>query len=738
MTDAKSINERRIMRLTIIQTLSILLCMAPSAIGLSGCAEKELAEPEISEGTGCLSVEIALPKTKADAAAEYNALNYSTVRIYSIVRDTENRITAENLVRKYRPASKMPANLYLAAGEYKITVEAGTGDEATFTNKTYYGEETFILEAKRNKSVKVTCKITNVVVKVVFDGTVKTAFDKGYNVLVSAADEFSKEDAEAGNVPALEFSEDGTGYFILPEGVSNLSWGFCGSSSDEAVNAKGEKTGVIEDPQPGMQYTLTYKYSPDADGYLLTMSVQVVDYDELCEDQFVFSPQPVITAEGFSFGETVPFYDGQLKVNIGTVNPLSEITVTVGEQVFTAMAGGVASGTNADMGMELTVTDGLNASLSLLPEFLSNVPGGTNPFVFKVKDSMNAEASAQVNVVSSGATGIVPVDFWYGQAKLTADVLDPAVSDVRIRYREASADEWSEGVMTKSEGNAYVFDATGFTAGRTYDLQLMADGAECGKQIAVQTEAGVQMPNAGFEEWGTFDGIVSPYSSVETAFWGTGNKGADMAKVILTESSTDIRPGSSGKLSARLESKDAKVLGIGKFAAGNLFVGEFGETDMGSMSGTVKMGRAFEFNAKPQSLNGWFKYTQAGSDKGRIFVCLVNMTNGSTYHTVDTNEDNINGDRINVTALDPMAEFIYADIDNPETLEGHIIGYGDLVLETTVPDWTEFEIPIIYREKYAGEKPNVLIVTASASWRGDYFDGAVGSTMYLDDIEFVY
>ena len=362
------------MRLATIKYLAFLLCLALSASGLSGCAEKELTEPEIIGDAGCLSVEIALPKTKADAAEEYNALDYSTVRIYSIVRDTENRITEKNLVRKYRPASQMPANLYLAAGEYRITVEAGKNDEATFTNKTYYGEETFILEAKRNKSVKVTCKITNVVVKVVFDGTVKTAFDKGYNVLVSAADEFSKEDAEAGNVPALEFSEDGTGYFILPEGVSNLSWGFCGSSSDEAVNAKGEKTGVIEDPQPGMQYTLTYKYSPDADGYLLTMSVQVVDYDELCEDQFVFSPQPVITAEGFSFGETVPFYDGQLKVNIGTVNPLSEITVTVGEQVFTAMAGGVASGTNADMGMELNVwsmaaTSSLVRTTSAAPAF---------------------------------------------------------------------------------------------------------------------------------------------------------------------------------------------------------------------------------------------------------------------------------------------------------------------------------------------------------------------------------
>ena len=726
------------MRLATIKYLAFLLCLALSASGLSGCAEKELTEPEIIGDAGCLSVEIALPKTKADAAEEYNALDYSTVRIYSIVRDTENRITEKNLVRKYRPASQMPANLYLAAGEYRITVEAGKNDEATFTNKTYYGEETFILEAKQNKSVKVTCKITNVVVKVVFDGTVKTAFDQGFKACVSAADEFSREDAESGNVPALEFTEDATGFFILPEGVSNLSWGFYGSSSDEAVNAKGEKTGVIENPQPGMQYTLTYKYSPDADGWLLTMSVQVVDYDELCEDQFVFSPQPTITADGFSFDGTVVFPDQPLTVNVNAINPLSEISVTVEGETFTAMSAGLASETNAARGIGLAVTDEYNAVLSLQPDFCRNIAGGEHPFVFKVKDSANAEASAQVNVISSGAEGLVPVDLWFGQAGLSATVTDPAAADVKIRYREAGTEEWAESVMTKSAEYDYTADASGFTAGRTYELQLAVDGIETGKMVEVKTEAGVQMPNAGFEEWGTFDGIVSPYSSAANAFWGTGNEGASMASVILTESSSDIRPGSSGKLSARLESKDAKVVGIGKFAAGNLFVGEFGDTQMTTMSGTVKMGRAFEFNARPQSLNGWLKYTQAGSDKGRIFVCLVRMTNGATYHTVDTNPDKINGDGINVTALDPLAEFIYADIDNPESVEGHIIGYGDLMLENTVSDWKEFEIPITYREKYAGEKPNVLIVTASASWRGDYFDGTVGSTMYLDDLEFVY
>ena len=34
----------------------------------------------------------------------------------------------------------------------------------------------------------------------------------------------------------------------------------------------------------------------------------------------------------------------------------------------------------------------------------------------------------------------------------------------------------------------------------------------------MSTEKGVQMPNAGFEEWGTFD-VVCPYSSEDKAFW---------------------------------------------------------------------------------------------------------------------------------------------------------------------------------------------------------------------------
>ena len=60
------------------------------------------------------------------------------------------------------------------------------------------------------------------------------------------------------------------------------------------------------------------------------------------------------------------------------------------------------------------------------------------------------------------------------------------------------------------------------------------------------------------------------------------------------------------------------------------------------------------------------------------------------------------------------------------------------MLETSVNEWTMVEIPITYRDAYMSETSNVLMVTASASWRGDYFEGEVGSLMYLDDVEFVY
>ncbi len=47
------------------------------------------------------------------------------------------------------------------------------------------------------------------------------------------------------------------------------------------------------------------------------------------------------------------------------------------------------------------------------------------------------------------------------------------------------------------------------------------------------------------------------------------------------------------------------------------------------------------------------------------------------------------------------------------------------------------EIPIEPRDGYRTSKPSVIVIVASASKFGDYFEGA-DSTLIIDDIELVY
>mgnify|MGYP005812684315 CR=1 FL=1 len=701
-----------------------LLCM----LGTAGCAKYNTEVDPSDENTGTLRLSVTLPSRTAQlkSASQYDALALSTLRVYKIENDTE-----VNLIRKYKPATEVPSDLYLVAGKYKVTVEAGDNSEASFTHKTYRGEETFDLAAHEVKLLPVNCKIRNIVVKVVFDATIAAKFDQGYLAYVSAADAFSKTDAENGFVPSLKYTTDSTGYYLLPEGTSNLSWGFYGSSSDPDVNKNGTKTGVISLPQNGMQYTLTYKYSKTADGQL-TVGVQVREYESTYDDNFTFSPQPTLSGDGFNLNSVTGYYADAVKFKVSSINPLASISFTAGGVQYNVMAGGEAIDGIAADGITYVKTDEFNGSLALDGTFFAKLTSGINTLDFVISDTDNSEGKASARIAVAGASGIEAADLWFGTARLNAAVTNPAATDVKIRYRINGTEAWTELAANKgSDGYTYTADATGFRADHTYDLQLMENGVESGAVKSIATATGIQLPNSGFEEWHKSGKAMYPYASGATPFWGTGNPGATSLgeSFNLTDGVADPRPGSTGSLSAKLETKEPNFAGIGKLAAGNLFVGAFG--GVSGMGGTVYMGRPYVFNARPTHLRVWYKYTPVGSDKGRIYICLTNMTNGDTHHIVDTN----NPDK---TTFSPDDEFLYVDKTNTATQQGHILGYGDLMLETAVTTWTQVDIPIIYRDQYLNERPNVLILTAAASYRGDYFEGEVGSTMFVDDIEFVY
>lgn len=696
---------------------------------LAGCTVANEESPIRTGGEGIVQLRVSLPASRAGEEA-YDALSLSTLRIYKLEADGEAG-RKESLIRKYKPATEVPADLFLAAGDYKVTVEAGDDSNATFVRKSYIGEEVFTLEANDVKPLPVVCKIRNIAVKAVFDPTVGKAFDGGCLAYVSASDDFSKADAENNLVPSLKYTSDSTGYFLLPEGTQHLSWGFYGTSSDPDMARKSSKTGRIESPRGGMQYTLTFRYSKDAEGEL-SVNVQMREYESSHDDNFNFSPQPTISGAGFNISRPTGFHSDPVNFKLSSINPLASLSFTVQGTSYTVLEGGSAVEDLAAKGITYERVDDYNGTLALDAVFFAALNAGINPIDFVITDADGGEGKATARVAIAGATGMVSSDLWFGTAHISAVVTNPAAGSVQIGYRLSGTESWTDvDAVPDSDGYTYTAPATGFRADKAYEFRLMEDGVQNGGILTLSTERGVQLPNAGFEDWHKSGKPWYPYAAGGAEFWGTGNPGATTAgeSYNLTTGVEDPRPGSDGRLAAKLETKKPSFVGIGKLAAGNLFVGSFGEVS--GMGGTVRMGRPFSFNGRPTALKVWYKYTPVGSDKGRIYVCLVNMTNGGSYHVVDTNN-------AAKTTFSPDDEFLYSDKTNPSTLEGHVIGYGDLMLESPVTQWTEVTIPITYRDGYSDEKPNVLIVTAAASYRGDYFEGEIGSTMYVDDVEFVY
>ena len=67
-----------------------------------------------------------------------------------------------------------------------------------------------------------------------------------------------------------------------------------------------------------------------------------------------------------------------------------------------------------------------------------------------------------------------------------------------------------------------------------------------------------------------------------------------------------------------------------------------------------------------------------------------------------------------------------------------VIAYGELILTDSTEGEGMIPFEITFNYKDLTRKAKYLVLTASASRYGDYFTGGEGSTLWLDDLEFVY
>ena len=325
------------------------------------------------------------------------------------------------------------------------------------------------------------------------------------------------------------------------------------------------------------------------------------------------------------------------------------------------------------------------------------------------------------------------IDGWVRTAWFYAEGLSGA--DLGFRYRRAGTEEWTT-VPTEEltlDGGAFSARVRGLEPLTEYEA-VAYSGDDESPVTSFTTQAELPLPNSGFEEWSKPGSILYPYLSEDTAFWDTGNKGSATVNATISEFSTDTRPGSTGRYSAQLTSTFASLAGIGKFAAGNIFIGTYAQT-VGS-NGKVNFGRPF--TSRPVALRGWIKFQNGKIDR------IGDQPDGMTLTTDDYDEGSIYISVGTWTAAeyggtDESPVQVYTKKEERTLFNKNakdVVGYGELMLTKPIEEWQQFEIPIDYRA--TDIVPTHLIIVCSASRWGDYFTGSTQNRMWLDDFELVW
>lgn len=695
---------------------NILSICVLALFALSSCVNNgkvnDAADNTPSESKGALTINVG---TRTESGAQRNY-------VLSIYKNESSKST---LVRKYDSSKEdmqKPEFIWLLAGNYTAKVECGTAVAATFNDaeQYLYGAKDFDLIAGESNKVDIVATVQNVPVEVVFDQTVTDGFHEGYNVEVKANDEVK-----------LTYTENKKGYFIMPSGVTTLSWHFVGTFEyEDGELVAVDKSGKIENVQLKKGYKLSFKFTKDASGSLGNIDVRIDESIEERDDHFSFSPDPELKGDGFDLSVPYDYAGGERRYVATSPAEFCAVSIVVDGKEFNPVAEAVA-------GVTLTGLNTTKLYVTLSDDFFNALSGGSHNIELCVTDTSGGEVRRElpynlqgVNGYNSGST-----DLWAGTALLSATVFGtPANAEIVCREKDG---EWKHFAASSSGTNTYSARVEGIGAGRNYEYNLVIDGKTVGTSLAFATEQGAQIPNGDMEQWSQSGNTYYPGVSASNKYWDTGNKGTTTVGGTdnnLTSKSTDVRPGTKGSYSAFL---DSKVV-MGKFGAGNIFVGNFGKVVITSLSATVYFGQPFAYNAKPKGVRMWVKYNcgsidNVGSvgkngdpDLTKIFCCVCNWNSAWC----------VDSDKADATTFSPSMENIRNCSDSRYS---GVLYTAYFDTNTSNNEWHELYIPF---EKIEGaddsKGANYLVLTATCSGYGDFFTGSADSWMYIDDVELVY
>ena len=673
----------------------------------------------LGEGSVQLRVSVSDDVTVVSRAVDSGIYATMQTRIYS----------SKGLIRYYDAETPMPPTLNLASGAYHAFVLAGDSVPAAFNTPYYTGSTDFTVRGGETTSASVTCTIANTLATVAFDPSLDEVVSN-YKVKIFTT---------SGELYFTPATVDSVGYFLFDTRDRSLGWTFEGEKTD---GNSYTQSGIVEDVARATKYAFTFNFDPESaatGGTFLDVKVNESTVDST--HNVVITQRPQIVGDKFNLSD--PLYyetnggsETALWINAATelkrawisCDKLTALGFPTDSVDFLAADGSPATEFESrGISCKHTyqeVKDLSNAKITLSESFVKSLPSDEYTFTIKALDAAGKDNTATLSIVVSDAVVVTVdperADIWACRATLRGNVVKETAEPLTFQYRQTGTKDWTSVAANRS-GSTLSAEVTGLTPGTTYEYQAVAGAQASVKTATFTTEAATPLPNSSFENWQTLSKVMVLYGPNEEMFWDSGNHGsATLNKNVTTPDETYKH---SGRYSVKMQSQFVGVLGIGKFAAGNLFVGQYLRTD--GTDGVLSFGRPF--TSRPTKLKGYIKYTPGTVDYSSTAELAKGATDiGSVYIAI--------GDWSEPIEIRTKDKKLFDKNDEK------IIAYGewDLTSATQGADsgLLEFEIPLDYRS--LDRIPSYLVLVASASKYGDYFTGSSGSTMWIDDLELIY
>ena len=720
----------------------------------------------------CISFCLGACKEDRDIAGEQGTLQLSVgmsdkITVASRTLSSEEQTQLEqackvriynetSLVRKYEGTDNVPSSIPLMSGTYSVRVTAGDSVAASFDQRFFEGNEEFTITKGQQSPVEVKCGIANTVLAFTWDESLKEAFEGDCQVTVTSA---------TGELVYSSANAYAKGYFSLTADNRKLT---CKFTATKLTGGTYEQTTELTDAQPATLYNMTCKYTATGQettgGAWLTLSV---DETPLSEETTTIGikQRPVIVckdADNIEYDLEQPMYlatntKGTYYLIVSTSSPLkgallqndrfTEFGVPANSMDLMNLGGKDASVEASGISLHAPnaiMETGGTWKIQFSEELIAKMTAqeGQVTTTLTATDKNGKQRMVTWNIVVSNATvattEAIPYEIWTSKATLHGKVTGTLASTPKFQYRvKGSGSSWTtvDADLTES---TFSKEITGLNPGTTYEYQAM-DGTQASTVTCeFTTETAFQPDNASFEYTQTYKvstilgnkDCLFFYQVGKEMWWDTGNTGSATAGKNLTTQDSNIK--NSGNYSAKLASANI----MGTFAAGNLFTGKFlGTEDM--TKGILGWGRPC--TSRPKALKVWVRYTPGTVDKGDSHISNGETDKGIIYVAVGDwkSSDSTYGSEwpIVVRTKGPV-------LFNPHD-EG-TIGYGEHIFTEnygteTETSLKEITIPLDY-EGYGGynRKPETILIVASASQYGDYYEGSSSSVMWLDDMELIY